>query len=413
MTGKTIANHDQNFWQLASIQSAALGFPGIIFGVQLAKKYGVGAAICSLSIGNLILWLVGVVVISMVSRSRFNAIENVKSYLGKAGGMLAALIFMFAFISWYGLQIYSSVFELSSFFSIDSDHQRNVMIRFGVACGLLAALLSIGGIRLIKWIAVISLPILFIYHFFSILSSDYSITFKLDVSVPAIISSIFLLLPGMINLPTFFRHSRSRADSFLALTIMTLFITFFQISSIWMAFINIEQSIQHPFNFNAILQLFLISLFIVLLLTNNNLLNIYFASACWEMIVPGFGGSKQYAIIGLLGTTAYTFIQISSPMLFFVDLANSFIANLGIVMLIAFLVRIVVKHRPRTFEKLINGGAWLIGCLTATVLEIQNPEEGIRSSLISIGVSTLFFLCVVFIEETIWATKKILKANKV
>ena len=47
---------NQNFWQLACIQSASIGLPGMLVGGQIAKEYGAGTAIISLCIGNLILW---------------------------------------------------------------------------------------------------------------------------------------------------------------------------------------------------------------------------------------------------------------------------------------------------------------------------------------------------------------------
>lgn len=411
-SSRALQSHDQNFWQLGSIQSVGLGLPGIFYIENLAKEYGAGSTVLSIIIGNLILWLIGMVVISMVSQNRINAIENIKSYIGKFGGLIAALVFMFAFINWYGLQIYSSISDLESIFDISSEHQKSILIRLGAGLGLLTALLASGGIRIIKWIACLSLPILFIYYLSAIVISDYSVAFAgtWGFSFSGILACVVLQLPGMVNLPTFFRHSRSRADSYLALTYFTIFIIFFEIASIWLGFshfMNISSA--SLFSHSIVFHLIAVSIFVVLLLICNNLLNIYFASACWESIIPRFGGPKGFAIIGLVGTAIYTFIQISTTMLFLVNLANSYIINLGIVLLIAFLVRIVVRHRPREFEKIINGASWVVGCVTATILEVQNPDHNVSSLLSGVGASALFFLCIIFIEETVWAAKKIMR----
>lgn len=398
--GQFQAYDNQNFWQLASIQSASLGSLGII-GAQLAKQYGAGTAICSIAIGNLILWLIAIAIISMVDRVHINAIDNIKTYIGKYGGLLIALILMFAFLNWYAYQINYSMTELNNLFQFDVKWQKDIHIRFGAALGLLAALLSIGGIRLLKWITVISLPLLFCYHIYAVSTSGYSIPLKgtWGVSFSAVIFSILTLLPGVINFPTFFRHSRSKAHSYFALTLITIFVSFFQISTIWMRFSNFPVS-------GLFLHLALTTIFLVVILTCCNLLNIYLASASWEAIVPHFGGAKGFAIIGLIGTLAYTFVQISVPVQYMQDLTNSYIASLGIVLLMAYLTRIIVRHRPRLFEKAINMATWLFGCLIATIYETQHFLQGVQALIVGVNATILFFLFIIFIEETVWASRK-------
>lgn len=45
----------KNYWQLATIQAAALGLQGMMVGSVLATQYGAGVAITSICIGNLVL----------------------------------------------------------------------------------------------------------------------------------------------------------------------------------------------------------------------------------------------------------------------------------------------------------------------------------------------------------------------
>ena len=146
--------------------------------------------------------------------------------------------------------------------------------------------------------------------------------------------------------------------------------------------------------------------FVILILTTCNLLNIYLASACWQAFVPRFGGAKGFAIIGLLGTLTYTFIQISAPVQFLQNLTNAYIAILGVVLLMAYLLRIVLKHRPRPFEKAISLATWLFGCVVATIYESQHYLSGIPSLISGVNASILFLLCVIFVEETTWALRK-------
>jgi hypothetical protein len=135
------------------------------------------------------------------------------------------------------------------------------------------------------------------------------------------------------------------------------------------------------------------------------------ASACYETFIPKFEGTKGHAIIGLLGTAVYTFVQITTPIVFIANLLNDYIGVLGIVLIIAVLARIIIQHRPREFEKAINAASWILGCIVATYLEFQGTTEEFRILLYSTGTSVLFFLCVFFIEETIWSIKKVKNAK--
>ncbi len=397
---KQLQSYDnQNCFQLASIQSGGPGLSVIIIGKQLAEQYGAGTTICSILLGNLILWLIGIAIISMVERRQANAIDNFKNYIGKYGGMLAALVLIVAFLNWYAFQINFSMRELNGLFQFDlSGRQEGIGVKFGAALGLLTALLSIGGIRLLKWIAVSCLPLLFFYHLYWLIKPDVAISIKgtWGLSFPAVLTTVLILLPGVINFPTFFRHSRSKAHSYLAITLLSLLVSFFEISTIWMQFLSTPgKGLVLP-----------ITIFVVLILTICNLLNIYLASACWKTFVPQYEGGKEFAIIGLFGTLVYTFIQISTPVQFLMDLTNAYIACLGVVLLMAYLIRIIVKHRPRPLEKGISLATWLFGCLVATVYEVNHFLQGVDALLVGINASLLFFLCVIFVEETAWAVRK-------
>ncbi len=396
-------SHDQSYIHLASIQSASLGLPAVVLGQQLTQQYGAGIAICSILVGNLILWAISMSIISMAIVDRTNAVQNVRNYLGKYGALFMTVILMIAFLDWFVLQINSSIPSIGNYFDLK---QGDILVRTGAGIGFVTALFAIGGIRFIKWASVASLPGLFCYYAYSIFQSSHSAfpSVNWGFSMPAIIATVLTLLPGAINLPTFFRHARSRADCYLALTIMMMLISFFEISTIWMNLsgdsIMTYMRSEHPF------YSFFTLVFVILTLILTNLLNIYFASACWETFIPRFEGAKGYAIIGLIGTASYTFIQIYAPVRFVENLANCYIASLGAVLLISFLIRIIVRHRPRAFEQGINGFCWLVGCATSTALLIQESSNA-HPLLIGIAASILVFLLIIFIEETIWSISNI------
>jgi purine-cytosine permease-like protein len=165
-------NHDQNFYHLSCIQSVSIGPSAVIIGKQLSVQYGAPVAIGSILIGNLILWLIGLAIISMVYQARTNAIENIKGYIGQYGGLLFALILLFAFIDWYVIEINTTIKSLDTLFQSSYPWRSDWIIRIGAALGILASLLAIGGIRLLKWLTSFGFPLMLCYCIYTIISSD-------------------------------------------------------------------------------------------------------------------------------------------------------------------------------------------------------------------------------------------------
>lgn len=223
----------------------------------------------------------------------------------------------------------------------------------------------------------------------------------LNFSFFGTIAVISVTLPGIVNLPTFFRHSKSQSDAYLGLNLMIVFTALFQVTTTVIGFDSSSIFIVEDVMYSCLLCFFvLISLFSV------NLVNIYFASAGWELIFPHRKTSKEYAVIGLLGTMSYTFLQVSQPMQYLENMASNFIASLGVVLMLAFLVRMVVRHRPRPMEQYVNIGCWLMGAVWGTIVHIQGGLYGAHGIVFSMTVSLISYLCVIFVEETMWALKR-------
>lgn len=403
-----IKDGSQNFWQLASIAGMALGFPAMVIGGQLAKQYGPETALTSVVIGNFILWLIGLAMVSM-AQNRIHAIGNIREYLGEITAGIAAVLWVCIFLIWYILQINGVSGAVANFFQIQDQW------RIGAGLGFFITVLGLGGIRLIKWFCVISLPFLVFFVIYVTLFSKYTVQFSgtWGVSVPAILSIVLIWLPFGVNLPTFFRYSRSQSDSILGLSLMTIFHMVFQIFTI---IIGVQDSIGIIYKYslpNMSIDNFMVIAFILSSYCCVNLLNIYFASVAWETIIPQHRGSKEYLVIGLLGTSLYIFLykypvyHFYNSIQFLADILVSFIVSLVFVLLISFLMKIVIKHRLRFLEKLWNSLCWLLGCIAAIIVQIRG-DAGLNSGVIAgLIFSGLGFLTVIFIEETIWSIKKL------
>ncbi|MCB1117726.1 MAG: hypothetical protein KDK50_03995 [Chlamydiia bacterium] len=410
-----LKDNNQNYWQLASIQGAALGLPGFLIGQTLASQYGVGTALVSLCISNLILWVIALAMFSMTYKKKGHAghaIQNVKAYLGGNSAIFASIVLFTAFLSWFSIQIITQMTMVDYFLNHLSNWNSTTSIKSGAFCAFITTFVVMGGIRTIKWVCTIAFPLFFLYIAYVVLTNFHLLrTFELrwQLSLAPIAVTIIALLPGIINLPTFFRHARSRADGLLGLIFMTFFVIFVQFSSIWFQFTSINIPIFSPYSSSTgwTFDLTLILMFITLTTFCVNLVNVYFASAAIEMIKPRFANPRGYAVIGLIGTLIYGLFQVAPILSNIENLTNSLIACLGITLLLSFLVQIIVRHRPRYLDKSISSGCWLIGIVTSIIYQVQDPSKPNIALLAGVAATAFSFLFVIFIEESAWSWKHI------
>ncbi|HEX4840521.1 MAG TPA: GerAB/ArcD/ProY family transporter [Rhabdochlamydiaceae bacterium] len=405
----SMRDHDQNFWQLTCIQSAACGVPVIFIGSQLAKQHGTGTAVLSIIVGNLILWIIALAVVSMAARERKDAVENIKHYFGKPVGYIASAVLILAFLIWYVLQLRSNVDAIGTI-SNDNETWNHARNWVGGTLGILTAGLAVGGIQLIKRFCYYAFPFLFLFVLYAVCTSTDEIRFEgtWNFSLPATASIVAVTLPGIVNLPTFFRHSKSRGNSILALCLITLFVSFFQISSLFLDGAHGNQLFSHfSLGFVHELKYALAVVFLVVSLISVNLVNIYFAASGLKNFIPRHWNQYRkygYLLEGLVGLTMFhTVFKIE----IFVHFLGNFIASFGIVLVVALLIRSVVKHRARRFDKLVNISCWCIGWISATLGQLLFSKDPGTAIVIGCYASILAFLVILFIEEAAWSLENL------
>ena len=218
---------NQNFWQLACIQASALGLFVMLIGRQLATQYGAGVAITSVCIGNLILWIIGLSMFSMTYKSQGDAkhaIQNVLSYLGKPITIVAALVVMIAFLSWFPMQINAQMDFTEELLANIPGWSKPVRLVISIVVAFIMIGVSTLGIRAIKWTCTAIFPFLVLFSLYAIFNRTAPFPeIKWGISIQGIILAIVIIFPGIINLPTFFRHARSKADGIFALTLTLRF----------------------------------------------------------------------------------------------------------------------------------------------------------------------------------------------
>lgn len=400
----------QSFWQMASIQGACIGIPLMLIGGQIAQEDGPGSALISILVGNLLLWIIGFILVSMSFPGRKTIIETVGFFLGKPGAIIASLILLISFFSWYMFLIKHATNaldeQLKSYFVWWEDYS----IRLAVFLGLLSALLSIGGIRLIKRLSVVLFPYILFFIFFTLFTATTWADFEgsWSLSFHGIIIVFSIVLSGIINLPTFFRHGKSKPHALLALTLTILFLTLFESIPILLNISTPEDFFRvHDLNLGNTSYVVLITLFVVFTFMMGGLTSIYFASAGWEMIVPHKWSDKEYVIIGLLGTVSFTFLQIYAHMQLLIFSLESFILNLGAILVLSMFAFSFVKHRFRRWERWISIWCWFLGSIVTVFLQLYSEKQTGEVLIIGMTTSILAFIFIIFIEETIWAIRNL------
>ncbi len=408
-----VNDRKQKFWVLAAIQASAMGLPVMLVGGKVAKTYGVVNAIFSVIIGNLILWLLSLCLISMSSFKRFNAIENIKNYLGKIGSNAAASILIVAFMLWFSLQLDSAVHSLEVVYP--SMLRGQVVSIIGACIGITVSIVSMGGIKSIKLICIASLPYLFIFSLFVLLYSPAvaPVPQSKSFSFFSIVYVVMTFFPGRVNIPTFFRHSRSRADSIMGLAVMTALVCFFESFTIYYGLSTPEELFLNlTSKSSSSIVLFFVTIYILLSVLCINLANIYYASAIWEAISPSAHINFWYLSIGILGTVAFVLSPLDSRIVFLEQLTTNLIGSLGMILLFAFLIRIVVQHRPRKHEQYINLICWVVGAVSSLITQSTSNHAEVLSFLVGIGMTTFSFVLIIFLEETVWSVKSIILKRK-
>lgn len=402
---RVLTDTKQNFWVLTSIQVGIIGLPGFLVGNLLADTFGIGVAFPSILLGNFIIWLIGLSILGMRSNIRDNALQNIQYYLGDVGAYVAAIFFVASFLCWYSLQLESGLNTIENFFSAHGLSLQKEEIRYGAALGILTTFAAMKGIKPIKWLNLIILPVqilfvLFFFPFFESLAVVFTTSWHL--SLPAILLVVTFFLSAMINLPTYFRHSKTKADSILSLSITILFVILFETSSIAMQ----NGGFSSLFKPHASSFFFIVGFaFIFLLTVSSNMANIYYSSACWELVAKQYSDTKQYAIIGLLGTSIYTFLQAGPVISLFTDIVVSIIGVLTIVMVLGFLTKLFFRHRPRTPEKIVNNICWIVGAIAAILFQLYFSAKSSEGILIGTIACVLTYIFIIFFEETYWAAK--------
>ncbi len=391
----------QSWWQLAAIQLTGFtSLPILIGSILIIQNSNFKSAIITLALANVILWAIRLVIILMSVEGRKSALDITHDYFGTFGSFFIAVLLLASTLVWFIIQTTLASNALNYLIPIEKSVQINRFMQIGVLIGILSTLLCMNGIKVIKWASIISLPILLIAFIAIIFVSHPEIPTRTQTGIS--ISGLPIILGTSlgitIDMPTFFRHSRSKKDSLHALTTIQLISFAVGLGGIFFGSI-IEPWIGLQTSNTLILNDFWLKnsliIFIFFSVICANISNVYSSSVGWELIAPVLAGKKEYLILGLGLTIFFIIIANVFSLELLSNITDSALVNLSFVFVFAYLKYLIVKSYPSNVEKFVYFSAWLFST-TINVLQFFNVILQKISSLI-IGCSSVLLIISIFL----------------
>lgn len=353
----------QDWKQLSSIQiGGAICLPVIIIGQTLSKSYGFFTASIAIILGNLLLLLLGLVAAKMSYEKNKTTMENAVDYFGEKGIFLFALSMAFSLLCWFAIQLNMMSISLLDLLSIDNE---NILYLTGlnISLGLAITVVALWGLRAINVLANISLPLLFLtlgYALYSV-SGTKAISERIFMisGTSFVIASAILVV---IDLPTYFKHSRSPRDGYISIGIIFgLVMPFLQIIGVYLADGMVEGTILDTLKRegNPWWNLWIASFLILAGWTTNNL-NLYSGVMSLELVFKRMSLEKLTFLFGGLGTFL-SFFNLLNHLERVLDIMGIFISSMGAVVLTRYLLDQFTHYVINDWDHKLHLTAWAIG----------------------------------------------------
>jgi cytosine permease len=391
---------NQSWWQLAAIQlTGVTSLPILTGSILLINNNNFISSLLTLILANIILLIIRLLMINMTFKGRKSAIDISIEYFGKFGSYFIAISLLLSTFAWFVMQTTLASNALSYLIQIEQNLGINRFMQIGVLIGILSTLFCMNGIKIIKWISIISLPILLIAFIGIFLGTKLTLppvaNNKISISGLPIILTTSLGIT--IDLPTFFRHSKSKKNSIYALTVIQILSFIIGLSSIFL-FSIIQPWLGINTHNDLLSSKFLLKysliLFIFVSAICANISNVYSSSVGWELIAPILAGIKEYLILGLSLTIGFILIANIFSTELLANLTDYALVNLSFILILGYLWSLFVKRPPNYQEKSLYLITWILSTTVNSLQIIGVIFDNISPLSISI-ISTIFIITII------------------
>jgi purine-cytosine permease-like protein len=360
---------NQSWWQLAAIQlTGVTSLPIITSSIILIKNNNFMSSIITLIIANILLWIIRLLIVNLSYKDRKSSIDISLEYFGKLGTYFIAILLLLSTFAEFVMQNTLASNALSYLTKIEANLGVNRFIQISVLIGILSTLFCMNGIKIIKWISIVFIPILFFSIIGILFTSDLKFptgTIK-DFSLSGLPLILTINLAVTIDIPTFFRHSKSKKDSINAIAAIQIISFLIGVAGLFLSTLiapwfglNTDNTILTN---GFYLKSFLI-IFIFISAISANITNVYSSSVGWELLAPILAGKKEYLILGLSLTLGFILIANIISLEILANLTDYALINLAFTIITAYTFFLRTKRKPFLYEKLSYFAAWVISII--------------------------------------------------
>lgn len=381
MTEKLETN--QKWTQLSAVQiGGAVCLPIFIIGHALEKGYGLTSALFAIVLGNLILMCMGFVLAGASACNRKSTAECAIDIFGASGKAFFSLAMVIAMMGWYAIQLNVMTVSMKGFLPQGSELYCNLVL------GILMTFFGLRGIKGLEVLSNYSLPVLIATIGFAVYMAGggEEKEFERIFSYSGVSFVIGAAIGAVVDLPTFFRHSRSQKDAFIAIAILFgVVIPILEGVGVYLSY--------HSFGDDIVAALMTaepgliwslwVLLFLILAGWTTNNANLYSASVSMRAFFPGIGHNGRVLALGIIGTLM--------SCMNFLDHLENFLSVIGIILSAMGAVMVVHYLFDERTDRNMSLLAWGIGagagfCSLAGISFTEIPVlDAFAFSLISMG----------------------------
>lgn len=234
----------QGWKALSAIQiGGAICLPVLLVGYELCKRVGIVSAALAICIGNLILFIMAYSTSKMSYEEKKTTAENAKSYFGRNGTKIFALLLAVSLSFWFAIQSQVMSQDLVQVFGISTSSSLIPM-----AISLVIVIFAISGVKGIERVATLAVPLMFITMLLALVIGVVK-SEKLPPLVwngvdPVAISLVLATcILAVVDLPTFFRHAKCSSSAVKASFIV--FVVATPLIELLGALYAIQQALKH------------------------------------------------------------------------------------------------------------------------------------------------------------------------
>ncbi|MBN2479625.1 MAG: hypothetical protein JXA94_05305 [Parachlamydiales bacterium] len=350
----------QNWRQLLSVQvGGAICLPIIMIGQVIGQMFGFIPSIIAIGLGNLFLMGCGIKTAMMSVEKRKSTSEIAVNYFGKKGAKFFSSLLCFSMTGWFGIQLN---FITQSVLHILAICNLLIVINpiiLNIGLGILMTIGALFGIRGIRVLSIIVMPLLIAVLIFSLFLSPLSMISLAFSHTLISLQGISMVIGGaiaaIIDFPTYFQHAKSKKDGIITVSLLFgFFLPLIEIVGVCLGVCFPHSTLLNSLiSKGGIMWSLFVCLFLIFAGWTTNNTNIYSAAVNSKRIFLKLSDRKRTIAFGLLGTFLSIF-GLLSHLVIVLTILGIFLTCMGGASLSSYLMDKILKCEVNKKDQIYN-----------------------------------------------------------